>query len=203
MLKKRDIHRYTLINLNACVYYARRDAAYNRLEEVLHEDMMLGSKEERYHLYVICQQLLSDAIVAGKKATDNEDDAVNEFFYLLRDTIGAAAALVRYELSLAEESMKLRAFVGEGAASHLKGTDDVFSSSEMNIFYCIEDLLGSSDPAVQRDKNEQFQNFPKGEKMRYRIAYGEYRQYYLNTDLFKKLVQKKTSDGYSFNLPSY
>ena len=77
-IKKRDIHKYTLIQLNSCVYFARRDAAFKRLKKLIYEEMKLASKEDRYRFYQLSQYLLSEAVQAGKKAIEDINNSINE-----------------------------------------------------------------------------------------------------------------------------
>ncbi len=152
MAKKRDIHKYTLIKLNSCVYFARRDAAFKRLKKVLYLEMKKASRDARYRLYQLSQYLLSEAVEAGKKAVEDPDSTVNEFFFLLSETLGAAVALVKYELLLTEESQKFLEMTGDNVVSDVTETQDEFSPSEMNIYYCVEDLLEYAENLNQSSK---------------------------------------------------
>ncbi|MEA2012635.1 MAG: hypothetical protein U9O87_06065 [Verrucomicrobiota bacterium] len=200
--RKRDIHKYTLIQLNSCVYFARRDVAFFRLKKLIYDEIKSASREDRYRFYQLSQYLLSEAVQAGKKAIEDENDSVNEFFFLLSETLGAAVALVKYELVLNEESEKFRKITGDYVGNTTFGKDG-FSGSEMNIYYCIEDLMEYAENSLTEDVLKRKKTFTKEEKKRYRIAHSEYRDYYANLKKVKTITMKGCLYNSAFNTHIY
>src|SRR6056297_1203456 len=164
------VHRHTLIEMNISVFTARRDAAHERVLDILRREMLASTKELREDLYSLCCRMLDDAIQCTRRSQVQADSPVLHYFSLLRDTIAASQALVRHEMTIAEESEKFASMLNEYVVAQLETANDLFSDSEMNILDCIEDLLKFGEPILQQDAEERLKSFSQDDKRRYDLA---------------------------------
>ena len=172
------VHRHTLIEINISVFTARRDAAHERVLDILRREMLASAKEAREGLYSLCCKMLDDAVQCTKRSQVQHDSPVLHYFSLLRDTIAASQALVRHEMTIAKESEQFSEMLNEYVVAQLETANDLFSDSEMNILDCIEDLLKFGEPILQQDAEQRLKSFSEDDKRRYDLALNEYRSYY-------------------------
>mgnify|MGYP006277920351 FL=1 len=172
------VHRHTLIEMNISVFTARRDAAHERVLDILRREMLASTKELREDLYSLCCRMLDDAIQCTRRSQVQADSPVLHYFSLLRDTIAASQALVRHEMTIAQESEEFAEMLNEYVVAQLETANDLFSDSEMNILDCIEDLLKFGEPILQQDAEERVKSFSQDDKRRYDLALNAYRDYY-------------------------
>lgn len=181
-----------MVKMNTCAYLGRRDAAYNRLLDLLQKEIPNSDKHDRHKLYHVCQELLDQAIGSARDAVGHSvQNPVIEYFKLLNNTIGAAAALVKYELSLPQDAARLENFMDKSIIRHLRQTEEAFSHSEMNIFYCVKNLLKAANSAINKDRTLSIDEFNQTEKHRYETALEEYIDYYRDTEtLYENALRK-------------
>lgn len=172
------VHRHTLIEMNISVFTGRRDAAHERVVEVLRREMLASNKEARAKLYAFCGRLLNEAVQSTKRSQVLADSPVMHYLQLLRDTVGASEALVRHEMTLVRESAEFSKMLNQYVVTQLQTANNVFSDSEMNILDCIEDLLKFGEPILARDTQERLAIFNDEDKRRYELALTEYRAHY-------------------------
>lgn len=172
------VHRHTLIEMNISVFTARRDAAHERVLDILRREMLASTKELREDLYSLCCRMLDDAIQCTRRSQVQADSPVLHYFSLLRDTIAASQALVRHEMTIVQESEEFAEMLNEYVVAQLETANDLFSDSEMNILDCIEDLLKFGEPILQQDAEERVKSFSQDDKRRYDLALNAYRDYY-------------------------
>ena len=185
--KDARVHRHTLIEMNISVFTARRDAAHERVLDVLRREMMASGKELREKLYSFCQRLLDEAVVSTRRSQVQADSPVLHYLKLLRDTLGASQALVQHEMTIVRESEEFSRMLNEYIVNQLQTANNVFSDSEMNILDCIEDLLKFGEPILRQDTEERHKQFSEDDKRRYDLALAEYREHYekLNRELME------------------
>lgn len=164
--------------MNISVFTARRDAAHERVLDILRREMLASTKELREDLYSLCCRMLDDAIQCTRRSQVQADSPVLHYFSLLRDTIAASQALVRHEMTIAQESEEFAEMLNEYVVAQLETANDLFSDSEMNILDCIEDLLKFGEPILQQDAEERVKSFSQDDKRRYDLALNAYRDYY-------------------------
>ncbi|MFO7820965.1 MAG: hypothetical protein R6V56_02740 [Lentisphaeria bacterium] len=172
------VHRHTLIEMNISVFTARRDAAHERVLDILRREMLASAKELREKLYSVCRDMLEDAIQCTRRSQVQADSPVLHYFTLLHNTISASQALVRHEMTIAEESEQFAEMLNEYVVAQLETANDLFSDSEMNILDCIEDLLKFGEPILQQDAESRLKAFREDDKRRYDLALNQYRDYY-------------------------
>jgi len=173
------LHRQTLIEMNLAPFTARRNAAHERLLEILRgRELVESSKEQRVHWYTLCECLLDEAILATRRSQIDQDTPVIHYLRLLRDTVAAALALVRHEVLVVREAEVFSKLVGNDLVQELQATGDVFSQSEMNILDCIEDLLRFGERICEQDTRARKASFTPEDHRRYDDAFEEYRRFY-------------------------
>ncbi len=172
------VHRHTLIEMNLAPFTARRDAAHERVVQVLRNEMTRSRKEKRTTLYRFCLKLLDEAILATRRSQTDQDTPLMHYLQLLRDTISASFALVRHELMLVHEAEQFSRVLGPEIVAELQTADDVFSASETNIRHCIDDLLKFGKPICDRDTHNRKKRFTPEDQRRYEETLEAYREHY-------------------------
>jgi hypothetical protein len=172
------LHRQTLIEMNVAVFTARRDAAHERVLDVLRREMLTQEKEIREKLYSFCVILLDEAIMCTQRSQLDADSPVMHYLCLLKDTLAATEALVRHERKISRESEDLSDVLNQYVMTQLKTANDVFSASEMNILDCVEDLIKFGEPLLTKDSQERLERLPEDDSRRYNLALREYSTYY-------------------------
>jgi len=87
-------------------------------------------------------------------------------------------ALLKHELIIFQEERSLSHFIGDKISSQLHSTDEIFSSSEVNIFHCIQDFIDLAEPAVKRYRDRCRNSLSKHDSERYQRAFHEFRKLY-------------------------
>jgi hypothetical protein len=172
------LHRETLVEMNAAVYLARRDAAHGYVLSVLRREVLSTPKDARATLYRFCARLLDEAIESTQRSQMQADSPVLHYLSLLRDTLAAILALVKHEMTLAWESEELAKTLTEYAGAQLRAPDSVFSDSEMNILDCVEDLVVFGEPVMSQATQARMTDMSDDDRRRYTTAFSECRSHY-------------------------
>ena len=172
------LHRQTLIEMNLAAFTARRDAALDRVLAVLRREMIASNKEQRAELYTTCLALLDEAILATQRSQSEQETRLLHCLNLLHDTVAASLALVRHELTMTAEAEQFSTLLGPEIVAELRTTNDVFSSSEMSILDCIDDLLKVTVPIREQDTVERRKGFTEDDRRRFDLTAREYRKHY-------------------------
>lgn len=172
------VHRQTLVEMNAAVFTARRNAAYKRVVEIMLHEIRDKSKKERRKLYLLCGMLLNEAIMCTRRSQLQSDSPVMHFLELLKDTINAQEALLRHELKLNQESRELSGMLNQYVVNQMQTGNAEHSEGEKNMLDCIEDLFNFGDPILAQDTNERRSGFRDEDSDRYDLATNEYSVYY-------------------------
>ena len=172
------LHRQTLIEMNLAAFTARRDAAIDRVLSVLRREMIASNKEKRADLYTMCIALLDEATLATQRSQAEQETRLLHCLHLLRDTLAASLALVHHELTMTAEAEQFSKLLGPEILAELRTANDVFSSSEMSILDCIDDLLKVTVPIREQDTVERQKTFSEDDRRRFQLTAREYRKHY-------------------------
>ncbi len=180
-----------LININTPPLLARRFSAYNRTIELISEDIFSYSKNKRIHKYIAILKLLNDAINASQlifHKGKNKDylHSYTNYLKLLRDIIQASSSLIRHDIVLKKEEKGLSNFIGKEIAKPLQSTDEIFKSSEKEIYESILELTRASKNAIFKYEKAMKTNFNKKELERYDKAYNKSKERYASFGYFNE-----------------
>jgi hypothetical protein len=157
-----------LVVMNVAPFMGRRDAAYDRVAEMLREDIFVSSDAERIKTYNSVIELLdstiesTEAIISSTRDIKNEgENRLLQYFTLLREMVRAASALVEHELTLFKREDKMAELLGRETTARFRKIDEVFSESEMNIFQCISDILEMGNGPLERYREFSLKTLPK------------------------------------------
>ena len=178
-----SLHHLAMMNVPAMM--ARRDAAYARVVHLLREHLFGFTEKNRCQIYDGVLELLdvaidiTDTIIpVSKSQKKDQPNAILQYLVLLKDTVNAAAGLVRHEIILYKEEHDLSNFIGSEIANQFQSADEVFSDSEMNIFRCISELVEIAEPAMNRARENRKRSFSKNDLDRYNKALEEFQGLY-------------------------
>lgn len=184
------LHKHTLVEMNAPVFTARRDAAHACLVDILRRDALDAGRSGRVRIYSRCLRLLDDAIQASQRSQIQKEGPLQHYFQLLRDTLAATLALVAHEIRLAR---------GTGALSRLTTAPPRprppgqapgrFSSGELNILDSVDDLVKFGVPLLLKDSETRRKGFSPDDLRRYELARREYREHYLSPAFLRDLPE--------------
>jgi hypothetical protein len=172
------LHRQTLIRMNLAAFTARRDAAVGRVLRVLREEVGVDDKEVRVELYRLCLCLLQEAIEATERSQISRDTPPLHCLSLLRDTIAASLALVKYELTVSREAAEFTKLLGKEKVAELELAKDVFRVSEANILQSLSHLLLFVEPILKQDSEVRTGELEDEDRKRYEVALAEYTEFY-------------------------
>ena len=172
-----------LVTMNIPPNMARRDSAYDRTVHLLKEHIFVLPEKERSAIYAAASSLLKVAIdssryIATGNGIDLNKDPILQYLKILRDTVSAANALLKYEIDLFDDKQTIAGFIGSDITSQFVSAEEIFSSSEMNIFHSINDLVDVAEPAVKRNRESCLRSFSKNDLRRYKKALAEFNTLY-------------------------
>jgi len=177
-----------LVLMNIPPLMGRRDAAYDRAEQFLSNDLFAHQDQERKDIYLKAVAMLEIAICdteAIVTALYHDDKGFKETKFLrylavLKNTVQAANDLVEHELSLFKEEDMLSEFIGNDLTGQLRKTDEIFGKSEMNIAQCFSELQAVSHSHILRYREYSRKSFSRHNLERYDKAFNQFSQIYGN-----------------------
>ncbi len=175
------IHRHTLVEMNAPVFTARRDAAHACLVDILRRDALDAGRSARVRLYGRGLRLLDDAILGTLRSQIQKEGPLMQYFHLLRDTLAATLALVAHEIRLTHGAGALSRLAATSPRTRPAAVAGRFSSGELNTLDSIDDLLKFGVPLLLKDSEVRRKGFSPDDLRRYELARREYREYYLSS----------------------
>lgn len=175
-----------LVTMNIPAMMARRDAAYDVSKYLIRDHLFSYPEEGRSEIYEYVLKLLDVAIEntammtgsKGESSFDESSHAVLQYLRILKDTVKAAATLVKHELIMFEDESKLAEFMGSDISNQFRSTDEIFSNSEMNIYHCISELVDIAEPTMNKYREYWKKSFQKTDLNRYRKAFAEFESLY-------------------------
>ena len=174
------IHRHTLVEMNAPVFTARRDAAHASLVDILRRDALDAGRSGRVRLYGRGLRLLDDAILGTQRSQIQKEGPLLQYFLLLRDTLAATLALVAHEIRLTHGPGALSRLATHSPRTRPAVPAGRFSSGELNTLDSIDDLLKFGVPLLLKDSENRRKGFSPDDLRRYELARREYRELYLS-----------------------
>ena len=175
------IHRHTLVEMNAPVFTARRDAAHACLVDILRRDALDAGRSDRVCLYGRGLRLLDDAILGTQRSQIQKEGPLLQYFRLLRDTLAATLALVAHEIRLPHGTEALSRLAASSSRTRQVTVAGRFSSGELNTLDSIDDLLKFGVPLLLKDSENHRKTFSPDDRRRYELARREYREHYLSS----------------------
>mgnify|MGYP006971717395 CR=1 FL=1 len=186
------VHRHTLIEINISVFTGRRDAAHERLLQILRHEMAGGGREYREKLYAFSIWLLDQAIRSTRRSQVQADSRVIHYLGLLRDTLSASYALVRHEMTLSRGRDELSEVLDPQVLTQLQPADESASDAERNLMDSINDVLTFGQAVIASDTQERIRKFRGDDDRRYELALAEYRTWY--EQLHRELTERGQVD---------
>lgn len=188
--KKREHEKKSnhLAKMNAPALTARHDAAYDQAVALFMDNLFSHAEEKRSQIYKYILKLLDIAIQARKSiplpaGSDSESEPIVQYLLLLKDTIQAAYALVTHEMILFQEEKQLSSFIGSEISTQFRSTDEIFASSELNIYHSTNELIEMAEPAMHRQRERMQRSFQPEDLQRYKKTFSEFNKLYSKFEL--------------------
>ena len=177
-----------LITMNFPAYLAKRNAAYDRVIHLLRGQIFSLTEEKRNDLYyeviklvaitIDCTHYIASVLGPQNKFGKNEMGPIQEFLLLLHETVSAAHGLVKHELLLFKDEKMLSDFIGYDISQQFQSIDEIFSSSEMNVYQSIQELIDLAEPSIRRHRDNQKKTLSKNDLNRYNKSLAEFTTLY-------------------------
>jgi len=188
------LHRAALVEVNVAVYTARRNAAHDKVVDMLGRRSKSDGKQRRRALFALCNDLLKEAIQCTRRSLVQGDAPVLHYLGILRDTMAATQALVSHEITLVKEREMFAKILDNYPVTHLQTADNVFSESEMSILGSVDELLKFGQPIIQQDTEERLAKLDDTDRKRYQTAAREYQAYYAKRASMAMASTEETRD---------
>ena len=191
-----------LVLMNIPPLMGRRDAAYDRAEQLLGNNFFANRDQERKEIYLKAVSMLEIAICdteAIVTALYQDDKGFKETKFLrylavLKNTVQAANDLVEHELSLFKEEDMLSEFIGNDITGQLRKTDEIFGESEMSIAQCVSELQTISRSQITRYREYSKKSFSRHNLERYSKSFNEFSRIYTENTMVKPPEYDNTDD---------
>ena len=182
-----------LVLMNIPPLMGRRDAAYDRAEQLLSDNLFAHRDQERKEIYLKAVSMLeiairdTDAIVTALYHDDKgfKETKFLRYLAVLKNTVQAANDLVEHELSLFKEEDMLSEFIGNDITGQLRKTDEIFGESEMSIAQCVSELQSISRSQITRYREYSKKSFSRHNLERYNKAFNEFSKIYTENTVVK------------------
>ena len=182
-----------LVLMNIPPLMGRRDAAYDRAEQLLGDNLFAHRDQERKEIYLKAVSMLeiairdTDAIVTALYHDDKgfKETKFLRYLAVLKNTVQAANDLVEHELSLFKEEDMLSEFIGNDITGQLRKTDEIFGESEMSIAQCVSELQTISRSQITRYREYSKKSFSRHNLERYNKAFNEFSKIYTENTVVK------------------
>ncbi|MFA6716597.1 MAG: hypothetical protein WC082_10320 [Victivallales bacterium] len=173
-----------LVKMNIAPLMGRRDAAYDRVENLLADKLFTYSDVDRKKIYAQAVRLLNTVLKDSQDiliALDNEKRIEQErsficFLQLLRSIVEAAENLVDYELSLYNTESTVNKFLGSVVEGQLRETDDIISDSEMTIVQSVNELFEITRDQFNKLREYSRRSFTRYNAAKYKKSFAEYKK---------------------------
>lgn len=165
---------------------ARRDAAYERAAAMLKCNMFTHSDIERHQIYSAAAHLISVAfdnteIICRATASEkysNENALWGKHLLFIRSLLETLCELSEYQNYIDKSETEMDSFLGTAATARFRLSDDTFSSSEINIYNFLVELINSSEQPVSAFLSHRKKSLGKADSERYSKAYDEFTKVY-------------------------
>ena len=180
------VHAQTLAELNHCVWTARRDAACQRLSDIIERENWPDDRNHRAQLYDRCIKLVAEALEATTKSTlvlSNPKQALADkplihFLKMLDQLLKMLKLLAEHVGSVMNEAGLLSEMLGAETYSILQTTCDDFEQHEQMAQQVLQSTMKIGLEMVQRNTDIRRQFFSTEHTRRYAKALAEYTRHY-------------------------
>ena len=180
------VHAQTLAELNHCVWTARRDAACQRLNDIIKRENWPENRNHRVQLYASCIMLVAEALEATTKSTlvlSNPKQALADkplihFLKMLNQLLQMLKLLAEHVGSVMNEAGLLSEMLGAGTYTVLQTTCEDFEQHEQMAQQVLQSTMKIGLEMVQRNTDSRRQSFSAEDIRRYDKALAEYTRHY-------------------------
>ena len=181
-------HVQTLVEMNHCVGTARRDAAFDNLEEYSKTKLVSTRLKQRKDAYAYCLYLVNEALAAAEHSALMEekqgilDRPAMHFLKLLQDMVSTMEALENHVMMVEQEAEVLHEALGDSVHTQLWNSGNQFKLTAMKSFLAMLDV---GKELLKASTQSHREHFSEDDKRRYKLCYGEYRRHY------EEMLQKR------------
>ncbi|MBO4527483.1 MAG: hypothetical protein IKX30_01945 [Victivallales bacterium] len=177
-------HVQTLVEMNHCVGTARRDAAFDNLEEYCEAKLMSARVRQRKHAYAYCLYLVNEALTAAEHSALVEekqgmlDRPATHFLKLLQDMASTMEALANHVMMVEQEAELLHEALGDNVHKLLSESCDQFVKTEAAATKSFISMLSVGKELLKVSTQRHREHFSEDDERRYNLCYNEYKRHY-------------------------
>ncbi len=177
-------HVQTLVEMNHCVGTARRDAAFDTLEEYCTSKLVSARVKQRKYAYGYCLYLVNEAMAAAEHSALMEekqgilDRPATHFLKLLQDMASTMEALANHVVMVEQEAEVLHEALGDHVHKLLCESCDQFVRPEKAATKSFISMLTVGKELLKMSTQSHREHFSADDERRYSLCYNEYRQHY-------------------------
>jgi len=177
-------HVQTLVEMNHCVGTARRDAAFDHLEEYCASKLVSARVKQRKHAYAYCLYLVNEALAAAEHSALIEekqgmlDRPATHFLKLLLDMAGTMEALANHVMMVEQEAELLHEALGDSVHKLLCESCDQFVKTEAAATKSFISMLSVGKELLRMSTKSHREHFSEDDERRYNLCYNEYKRHY-------------------------
>ena len=177
-------HVQTLVEMNHCVGTARRDAAFDHLEEYCEAKLMSARVRQRKYAYAYCLYLVNEALTAAEHSALVEekqgmlDRPATHFLKLLQDMASTMEALANHVMMVEQEAELLHEALGDNVHKVLSESCDQFVKTEAAATKSFISMLSVGKELLKVSTQRHREHFSEDDERRYNLCYAEYKHHY-------------------------
>ena len=177
-------HVQTLVEMNHCVGTARRDAAFDNLEEYCKNKLVSTRLKQRKYAYAYCLYLVNEALAAAEHSALMEekqgilDRPAMHFLKLLQDMVSTMEALENHVMMIEQEAEVLHEALGDDIHKLLCKSGEQFTLTEKGAMKSFIAMLDVGKELLKASTQSHREHFSADDERRYNLCYDEYRRHY-------------------------
>ncbi len=174
-----------MLIMNIPPLMGRRDAAYQRVIELLKTDIFATTETERSSLYKNVLDLLDIILAATADISAATRDLKNErekrlfkYFSLLFELINAARAFVEPTVTLQNDEAAIQEVLRGVDSSQIRQLEELLNEGEINLVQSINNLIFTSQPQLTIDREISLRSLSRQNQERYNHSFEEFNRCY-------------------------
>ena len=177
-------HVQTLVEMNHCVGTARRDAAFDNLEEYCTSKLVSARVKQRKHAYAFCLYLVNEALAAAEHSALIEerqgvlDRPATHFLKLLEEMARTMEALANHIMMVEQEAEVLHEALGDNVHRLLSESCKQFVRTEKTATKSFISMLAVGKELLKMSTKSHREHFSADDERRYNLCYNEYKRHY-------------------------
>ena len=176
-----------LVKMNLPPLMGRRDAAYDRVAELLNLDLFAADQERRLEFYEVSAELMRRAGADTRSLLvmiSSRDTAVRErnmlgYLTMVENSVKVLQSFIELEnRAIRNDNPNLHEFIESDSRVELVRNEQMLTETEITLVNQLRAILERSGPKLMRYRGYAIKNFSRENAERYNNAYRTYSEVY-------------------------